>query len=79
MTGAIADAAAVLAHLQLKAGSDRAALDTALHGMQVAPYSESLQGIALEATLATGSSDEAARLRARFSALLGELDPELSG
>ncbi|WP_421740702.1 LysM peptidoglycan-binding domain-containing protein [Cellulomonas sp.] len=79
MTGAIADTAAVLANLQLRAGNERDALDTALHGMRVAPYSEALQGIALEAARATGGVDEEARLRARFSALLGELDPELSG
>ncbi|MBO3102796.1 BTAD domain-containing putative transcriptional regulator [Cellulomonas fengjieae] len=79
MTGAIADAAAILARFQRDSGSEREALDTALHGMQVAPYSESLQGMALEAALATGGPEEAVRLRARFSALLGDLDPELAG
>lgn len=78
MTGAITDTASVLGRHLHEAGSHREALDTALHGMQVAPYSESLQDIALDAALATGGADEAARLRTRFAALLGELDPELT-
>lgn len=78
MIGAIADAAAVLARLHHEAGRHREALATALKALHVAPYSESLQAIALSAAAATGGSQEVAQLRARFAALLGDLDPELS-
>lgn len=78
MIGAIADAAAVLARLHDEARRHREALATALKALHVAPYSESLQAIALSAAAATGGSGEVAQLRARFAALLGDLDPELS-
>ncbi|NUU15822.1 LysM peptidoglycan-binding domain-containing protein [Cellulomonas humilata] len=78
MISTIADAAHVLARLQLDAGRPRDALHTATLGLLVEPYSEQLQDDAINATEASAGAQAARHLRERFNEQLVRLDPELS-
>lgn len=78
MTSAIADAAHLLARLQSDSGEPRRAMDTAMLGLAVEPFSETLQQLALSATEAAAGAEEAQRLRRRFAATMSRLDPELA-
>lgn len=78
MTSAIADAAHLLARLLHESGQDRGALDAAMRGLSIEPFSESLQQQAVAATEAVAGPEAARRLRQRFSAEMARLDPELA-
>lgn len=78
MTSAIADAAHLLARLLHQSGRNREALDAAMRGLSIEPFSESLQQQAVAATEAVAGPEAARRLRQRFSAEMVRLDPELA-
>ncbi len=78
MTSAVADAAHLLARLQSESGESRRAVETAMLGLVVEPFSPSLQQIALTATEAVAGANEAQRLRRRFAVAMSRVDPELA-
>lgn len=78
MTSAIADAAHLLARTLHESGRHREALDAAMRGLTIDPFSPSLQRQALVATEATSGREAARRLQQRLSAEMGRLDPELA-
>jgi len=78
MTSAIADAAHLLARLLHESGRHREALDAAMRGLSIEPFSESLQLQAVTATEAAAGPDAARRLRQRFTTEMVKLDPELA-
>ncbi|HEY3547382.1 MAG TPA: LysM peptidoglycan-binding domain-containing protein [Propionicimonas sp.] len=78
IASAIADAALILARLQTESGQPRRAVNAAMRGLAVEPFSESLQQLALAATEESAGPDEAQRLRRRFAAAMSRLDPELA-
>lgn len=78
MTSAIADAAHLLARTLHESGRHRDALDAAMRGLGIEPFSESLQQEAVAATEAVAGTEVARLLRRRFSAEMARLDPELA-
>lgn len=78
MTSAIADAVHLLVRLLHESGHHREALDAAMRGLRIEPFSESLQQQAVAATGAVAGPGAARRLRQRFSAEMVRLDPELA-
>jgi hypothetical protein len=78
MTSAIADAAYLLARLHHELGQHREALDVAMRGLVVEPFSESLQQQAIAATEAVAGRDAAHLLGQRLTAEMARLDPELA-
>lgn len=78
MTSAVADAAHLLARMLHESGRHREALDAAMRGLGIEPFSEPLQQQAIAATEAAVGTDAAQRLRQRFSAEMARLDPELA-
>lgn len=78
MTSAIADAAHLLARQLHESGLHGEALDVAMRGLAVEPFSEALQQQAIAATEAVAGPDAARRVRQRLSAEMARLDPELA-
>lgn len=78
MTGLITDAFFLLARQLLSQAKPRDALDIAMRGLRLDPYSASLQQLALSAAELDGGPGAAAQLRQRFEHRLSLLDPEWS-
>ncbi len=78
MTSAIADATHLLARLLHESGQHREALDAAMRGLAIEPFSEPLQQQALAATEAVAGPEAARQLRHRLAEGMARLDPELA-
>ncbi|WP_188079058.1 LysM peptidoglycan-binding domain-containing protein [Actinotalea subterranea] len=76
MINTIADVAQTAARLLLDTGDSRGALSAARAGLSVDPCSDELCDAAVSAALAHGDPDEAARIKARQTEVLAELDGE---
>jgi len=76
MIGLIADAAHLLAEVQLRRGQNRAAVETAMIGIRAEPCSEILHRDAIQALVADGDSARAKEVADALYERVHQLDPE---